>query len=118
MVTRHSMRALSRRCWQCAGARRGFATSSARAGSQTSTKSTNAPSRSWSTGGVLAVALATGVLGWGVAESQREDAGVLGRLPLFGASSNQRFATVREMEKVRDALRRGKRINSNSAPGY
>lgn len=56
--------------------------------------------RPWSLRGVFVVAAAAGALGWGVAQLQKDQSSG-SKWSLFGTGPARKYATVKELEKVR-----------------
>lgn len=84
------------------------ATTARRSGTRTNTDgSVNTAQGGWSGKSVLAVALATGTVGWGLANSVKDNSASSGFLPLGGGllstdgqSRPINYATMAEMEQV------------------
>jgi len=62
-------------------------------------ESSSSSSPKWSLAGVCAVAIASGLLGWGVSELQHGS--LLGAVLLDGSYPKHRYASMRELELVR-----------------
>ena len=100
MSSRNGIGALLRR-GKCQAARRSFTTSASRGNARPAGQGyTPNIGKSWSSRGVLAVAGAAGILGWGVAMAQKGDGKGSESAFLSGSKREQRYATIPEMEKV------------------
>lgn len=101
MSSKYGTRALLRRGRKCPGVSRSFMTSTGRSNARGVGQGyTPNVGGSWSTRGVFAVAGVAGILGWGVAKTQKGDQNGNKR-----TEPERRYATVREMEKVSIARR-------------
>ncbi|KFH43560.1 D-lactate dehydrogenase [cytochrome]-like protein [Hapsidospora chrysogenum ATCC 11550] len=101
MTGRNSIGALLRRVGNCERGHRSFMASAVR-GHARGTKREYAANfrRSWSSRGVLAIAGAAGLLGWGIAQAQNGNQDGTDGTSLLAAGRKRRYATVEEMENA------------------
>ena len=101
MSGRNSIGALLRRVGKCERGHRSFMASAVRGHARGAGREYAANfRRSWSSRGVLAIAGAAGLLGWGIAQAQNGNQDGTDGTSLLAAGRKRRYATVEEMENV------------------